>query len=97
MTDELVILRSFVIVLVIVLSLEFCVGIWMLKGFIFEWTDKKIHAKESKSEKSLKKRSKKHSSCSDCDYLIMMIFLFFRHDGGSIMMDKTTLSRFSNY
>ena len=61
MTDELVILRSFAFVLVIVL-LAIGVGIWMLKGFIFEWADKKIQAKESMREKGLKKISKKHSS-----------------------------------
>ena len=64
MTDELVILRSYAIVLVIVL-LAIGVRIWMLKGFIFEWADKKIHATESKREKGLKKRSKKHSISPD--------------------------------
>ena len=67
MTDELVILRSFVIVFVIVLSLEFCVGIWMLKGFLCEWAEKKMNVKESKKDRSLKKRSKKQSSSLDCD------------------------------
>ena len=42
------------------------VGIWMLKGFICERAHKKMNDKESKREKSLKKRSKKDSSSSDC-------------------------------
>ena len=42
-------------------------AIWMLKGIICEWAEKKMNVKDSKRDKGLKKRRKKHSSSSDCD------------------------------